>query len=151
MYGLHVRSCIIVHLFQVSLVVNVASQCGYTDTNYRGLVQLQRKFGAHGFTVMAFPCNQFGSQEPGTMREILQFAEDYGVKFPIFSKVDITGEHASPVYEYLIGSSGNIPKWNFCKYLVDKGGHVRQFFTQNESFEYITHSIANLMLENKEL
>lgn len=133
---------------QVSLVVNVASQCGYTDVNYRGLVQLQRKFNAQGFNVLAFPCNQFGDQEPGTMREIIQFAENYGAKFPLFSKIDVTGERASSVYEFLTGSSGNTPKWNFCKYLVDKDGHVKQFFTQNEPFEYITYAIAQLLQSN---
>lgn len=136
---------------QVSLVVNVASQCGYTNVNYRALVQLQHKFGLLGFTVLAFPCNQFGNQEPGPIGEIIRFAEDYGAKFPIFSKVDVIGESASPVYQYLTGSSGNVPKWNFCKYLVDKNGHVIQFFTQDDPFEYIAHSIANLLQRNKDL
>lgn len=136
---------------KVSLVVNVASQCGYTDINYRGLVQLQHKFGPLGFTVLAFPCNQFGYQEPGTIQEIIRFTENYGVRFPIFNKVDVIGERTSAVYQYLIGSSGSIPKWNFCKYLVDRNGHVIKFFTQDEPFEYISHSISNLLQRNKDL
>lgn len=135
----------------MSLVVNVASQCGYTDANYRALVQLQRKFGLLGFTVLAFPCNQFGDQEPDSIGEIIRFAEDYGAKFPIFSKVNVFGESASPVYQYLTESSGNVPKWNFCKYLVDKNGHVVQFFTQDDPFEHITRSIANLLQRNEDL
>lgn len=114
-YG-HVKPCTSACLFtglcmylsfvfatQVSLVVNVASECGFTDQHYRDLQQLQRDLGPHHFNVLAFPCNQFGQQEPDSNREIESFARrTYSVSFPMFSKVAVTGTGAHPAFKYLI-------------------------------------------------
>lgn len=109
----------------VSLVVNVASECGYTDGHYRELQQLQRDFGPAHFNVLAFPCNQFGQQEPGSDREIDSFARSvYGASFPIFSKIAVIGSGANNIYKYLTESSGKEPDWNFWKFLVDPHGAV---------------------------
>nr|XP_025847602.1 glutathione peroxidase 7 isoform X4 [Vulpes vulpes] len=95
-------ACVRLLLPQVSLVVNVASACGFTDGHYRGLQQLQRDLGPRHFTVLAFPCNQFGQQEPDGDREIESFARrTYGVSFPMFSKVAVTGTGAHPAFKYL--------------------------------------------------
>lgn len=133
---------------QVSLVVNVASECGYTDQNYRELVQLQKDFGDQGFTVLAFPCNQFGGQEPGSMDEIVSFAKSYDINFPIFSKVNVHGTEVCDVYSYLVGKTGTVPQWNFCKYLVDREGAVRQYFSQNGAFSAIRQSLLYLLKSN---
>uniref|UniRef100_A0A667I4G3 Glutathione peroxidase n=1 Tax=Lynx canadensis TaxID=61383 RepID=A0A667I4G3_LYNCA len=107
----------------VSLVVNVASECGFTDQHYRALQQLQRDLGPHHFNVLAFPCNQFGQQEPDSNKEIESFARrTYGVSFPMFSKVAVTGTGAHPAFKYLIQTSGKEPTWNFWKYLVAPDG-----------------------------
>ena len=112
----------------VSLVVNVASKCGYTP-QYEGLEQLQRQLNGKGFNVLGFPSNDFGGQEPGTAREIAEFCRlTYDVTFPMFEKVVTRkGAGQSPVYAFL-GASGNLPAWNFSKYLVDKQGRVVAFF-----------------------
>jgi glutathione peroxidase len=127
---------------QISLVVNVASECGYTDQNYRELVSLQEDYHSSGFTVLAFPCNQFGGQEPASNDEILKFAKDkYNVNFPMFAKVDVKGEEISKVYEYLTSAVLNTPTWNFCKYLVDRNGEIVQFFKERDSFVNIRQSL----------
>ena len=91
---------------QVSLVVNVASECGFTDQHYRALQQLQRDLGPHHFNVLAFPCNQFGQQEPDSNKEIESFARrTYSVSFPMFSKIAVTGPGAHPAFKYLTGES----------------------------------------------
>ena len=137
---------------QVTLVVNVASECGYTHLNYKELVKLQAAYSPDVFTVLAFPCNQFGQQEPGDEEEIVQFAKDqYGVTFPLFSKVDVQGDSACAVYRYLIGASGVTPSWNFCKYLVDQRGHVVQFFSEKDRFTSISQSVEYLLHRHKEL
>jgi glutathione peroxidase len=114
---------------KVLLVVNVASQCGLTP-HYAGLQELYEKFGNRGLVVLGFPCNQFGSQEPGTEAEIKTFCETrYGVDFPLFAKVDVNGQNRHPLYEYLTeqatqpDSAGDI-QWNFAKFLVDRTGQV---------------------------
>lgn len=114
---------------KVALVVNVASQCGLTP-QYEGLEALQKKYGAQGFTVLGFPCNQFMGQEPGTDAEVKTFCEtSFGVTFPLFSKIDVNGDGAAPLYQWLTGvdsapeGSGDI-KWNFGKFLVGKDGEV---------------------------
>ena len=112
----------------VSLVVNVASFCGYTP-QYKGLEALHRELKGKGFNVLGFPSNDFGDQEPGTAAEIATFCRlTYDVTFPMFEKV-VThpGARQSPVYAFL-GRSGNLPAWNFSKYLVDKQGKVVGFF-----------------------
>ncbi|GAC1578897.1 MAG: glutathione peroxidase [Sphingomicrobium sp.] len=116
-----------VHAGKVLLIVNVASKCGFTP-QYQGLEALQRKFGPRGFTVLGFPCNQFGAQEPGNAEEIANFCKlTYDVDFPIFAKIDVNGDAAAPLYQHLkdeapgvLGSKGI--KWNFTKFLVDRRG-----------------------------
>jgi glutathione peroxidase len=113
---------------KVSLVVNVASKCGFTP-QYEGLEKLQRELTGKGFNVLGFPSNDFGGQEPGTAQEIATFCKlTYDVTFPMFEKVVTKrGPGQSPVYAYL-GASGNLPAWNFSKYVVDKSGKVVAFF-----------------------
>ena len=123
----------------------MASQCGYTDLNYRELVKMQAELSTEGFTVLAFPCNQFREQEPGTMAEILEFAQNYGLNFPLFSKVDVSGEKMSDVYSFLFQATHTQPKWNFAKYLVDRTGAVRQFFTERGDFAAIRQAVKHLL------
>jgi len=113
---------------KVALVVNVASQCGYTP-QYAGLERLYRELAPKGVVVLGFPSNDFGGQEPGSAEEIGQFCQkNYGVTFPMFAKVVTkAGPEQSPVYAFL-GESGELPKWNFTKYVVDKNGKVEAFF-----------------------
>jgi glutathione peroxidase len=113
---------------KVSLVVNVASKCGYTP-QYEGLEKLQRELKGKGFNVLGFPSNDFGGQEPGTAQEIATFCRlTYDVTFPMFEKVVTKkGADQSPVYSFL-GQSGNLPAWNFSKYLIDKQGRIVAFF-----------------------
>ncbi len=114
---------------QVLVIVNVASHCGFTP-QYKGLEALYRKFKDRGFSVLGFPCNQFGAQEPGTSDEIQSFCTtQFGVEFPMFSKVDVNGDATHPLYEHLkkaapgvLGSQGI--KWNFTKFLVGRDGSV---------------------------
>ncbi|GMU56279.1 MAG: glutathione peroxidase [Candidatus Xenobia bacterium] len=113
---------------QVTLVVNVASDCGFTP-QYAGLEALHREFKARGFSVLGFPCNDFGGQEPGAPQEIQAFCKSrYDVTFPLFAKVRITSQPRSPVYQFLTAASGKTPNWNFGKYLVGKDGKVIRFF-----------------------
>src|SRR5258706_2151497 len=116
---------------KVSLVVNVASYCGYTP-QYKGLEQLHRELKDKGFAVLGFPSNDFGEQEPGTGEEIATFCKlTYDVTFPMFSKVVTKpGQGQSPVYTYL-GASGHLPSWNFGQYLIGKDGKVRAFFASD--------------------
>ncbi|HLI63804.1 MAG TPA: glutathione peroxidase [Terriglobales bacterium] len=113
---------------KVLLIVNTASRCGNTP-QYKGLQELYAKYRDRGFEVLAFPCNQFGHQEPGSDEEIKEFCElNYGVEFPIFSKIEVNGEGAHPLYKFLksqkTGLLGDSIKWNFTKFLVDKQGNV---------------------------
>lgn len=112
----------------VSLVVNVASKCGYTP-QYEGLEALQREMRAKGFNVLGFPSNDFGGQEPGSAQEIVTFCRlTYDVTFPMFEKVVTTkGAGQSPIYGFL-GRSGHLPSWNFNKYVIDRHGRVVAFF-----------------------
>ena len=113
---------------KVSLVVNVASQCGYTP-QYAGLEKLHRELKGKGFNVLGFPSNDFGGQEPGTAQEIATFCRtNYDVTFPMFAKlVTKRGGDQSPVYAFL-GTSGKLPAWNFSKYVIDKQGRITAFF-----------------------
>jgi glutathione peroxidase len=113
---------------KVTLVVNVASKCGYTP-QYAGLEKLHRDLKDKGFAVLGFPSNDFGGQEPGTAEEIQQFCKlTYDVSFPMFSKVVTkAADGQSPIYSYL-GSTGNLPAWNFSKYVIGKDGKVIAFF-----------------------
>ena len=113
---------------KVSLVVNVASKCGFTP-QYEGLEALQREMKGKAFNVLGFPSNDFGGQEPGTPQEIATFCKlTYDVDFPMFQKVVTRpGSDQSPIYAFL-GKSGNLPEWNFAKFVVDKNGKVVAFF-----------------------
>ena len=113
---------------KVALVVNVASQCGYTP-QYAGLEKLYREMAPKGFVILGFPSNDFGGQEPGSAEQIQEFCKrTYDVTFPMFSKV-VTKSSAdqSPVYA-LLGQTGSLPQWNFSKYVVDKNGNPVAFF-----------------------
>jgi glutathione peroxidase len=116
------------HKGKVALVVNVASQCGYTP-QYKGLQALREEMKGRGFEVLGFPSNDFGGQEPGSPEEIATFCrKNYGVSFPMMQKlVTKEGPEQSPIYAWL-GQSGNLPKWNFSKYVIGKDGKVRGFF-----------------------
>jgi len=114
---------------KVVLVVNVASKCGFTP-QYAGLEQLHEKYAPKGLAVLGFPCNQFGHQEPGTNEQILQFCQSkFNVKFDMFDKIEVNGEGAAPLYEYLTGDQSPVAdkgpvKWNFEKFLFDRNGHL---------------------------
>lgn len=118
---------------KVLLIVNVASKCGFTR-QYDGLEALYRKYKDQGLVVLGFPCNQFGSQEPGTEKEIQNFCRvNFGVTFPMFSKINVNGEDTHPLYQYLKSQQPGLLgtesiKWNFTKFLVDKEGNVVKRF-----------------------
>lgn len=119
------------------LIVNVASECGFTP-QYKELQELYDKYGSE-VVVLGFPANDFGGQEPGSNEEIASFCErNYGVKFPVFQKVTVTGPDTHPLYKYLSDKSLNgvtdeVPTWNFCKYLIDERGNVVKFFPSKVS------------------
>jgi len=135
---------------RVALVVNTASQCGFTP-QYKGLEALQKKYHAKGFDVLGFPCNQFGAQEPGSEEEIAAFCEtSFGVTFPMFAKVDVNGDDAAPLYRWLkkekpglLGSEAI--KWNFTKFLVDRDGKVVARYAPNDTPESIAPDIEKLL------
>lgn len=109
---------------KVLLVVNTASKCGFTY-QYEGLEALQRKYAARGFSVLGFPSNDFKGQEPGSEEQIQEFCTlTYGVKFPMFQKVQVTGPDATPLYQRLAAATGVAPGWNFHKYLLGRDGRV---------------------------
>jgi glutathione peroxidase len=113
---------------RVLLIVNTASACGFTP-QYKGLEELYEALSPRGFSVLGFPCNQFGAQEPGDATQIAQFCErEYAVTFPMFAKIDVNGASAHPLYDYLkrekSGLLGSSIKWNFTKFLVDRAGKV---------------------------
>ncbi|KAL3827919.1 hypothetical protein ACJIZ3_016721 [Penstemon smallii] len=114
---------------KVLLVVNVASKCGFTNSNYTQLTELYSKYKDKDFEILAFPCNQFLYQEPGSSQEAEQFAcTRFKAEYPIFQKVKVNGTDAAPVYVFLKASKGGFLgsriKWNFTKFLIDKDGHV---------------------------
>jgi len=122
---------------QTVLIVNVASKCGLTP-QYEGLETLQKRYEGRNFSVVGFPSNQFGGQEPGTGEEIQTFCSTtYGVSFPLFEKIDVNGENRHPIYAELTqtadveGYTGDI-RWNFEKFLVSPDGHVQRFAPQVE-------------------
>src|ERR1700709_2111323 len=113
---------------QVLLIVNTASACGFTP-QYKGLEALHKALSPRGFAVLGFPCKQFGHEEPGDAGKIEQFcASNYAISFPMFAKIDVNGSGAHPLYQYLknerSGLLGSSIKWNFTKFLVDRGGQV---------------------------
>ncbi len=133
----------------VLLVVNTASQCGFTP-QYKGLQELYSKYRDQGFEVLGFPCDQFGHQEPGTNEEIQSFCElNYGVTFPLFAKIEVNGENTHPVYKFLkteqSGILGDSIKWNFTKFLVDRQGNVVDRFAPQTTPEKIAPAIEKLL------
>jgi glutathione peroxidase len=134
---------------QVLLIVNTASACGFTP-QYKGLEALQKTFGPRGFSVLGFPCNQFGRQEPGDATQIQQFcATNYAVSFPMFDKIDVNGGDAHPLYQYLrsekSGLLGPSIKWNFTKFLIDRSGKVVARHAPTTSPEALTKEIEALL------
>lgn len=135
---------------KVLLIVNVASKCGYTS-QYDGLEALYKKYKDKGLVVLGFPCNQFGSQEPGTEEEIQNFCRvNFGVTFPMFSKLNVNGDETHPLYVYLkseqpgiLGSE--IIKWNFTKFMVDKKGNVVERFGSSTKPSDIEKDIEKLL------
>ena len=135
---------------KVMLIVNVASKCGFTP-QYEGLEGLQKQYRDKGFTVLGFPCNQFGAQEPGDAEEIANFCKlTYDVDFPVFAKVDVNGDDAAPIYKYLKGEAPGLLgskaiKWNFTKFLVDRGGKVVRRYAPQTKPEELTSDIEALL------
>jgi glutathione peroxidase len=134
---------------QVLLIVNTASACGFTP-QYKGLEALQQAYGPRGFSVLGFPCNQFGKQEPGDAAQITQFCStNYGVSFPMFAKIDVNGGNAHPLYRHLksekSGLLGSSIKWNFTKFLVDRAGKVVGRYAPTAKPEALTKEIEALL------
>ena len=135
---------------KVMLIVNVASKCGFTS-QYEGLEELYKKYAEKGFVILGFPCNQFGSQEPGSEEEIMSFCRlNYGVTFPMFAKIEVNGSDAHPLYVHLkkqrpgLLGSGSI-KWNFTKFLVDREGRVMQRFAPSKKISDIESDLSRLL------
>jgi glutathione peroxidase len=113
---------------KVLLIVNTASYCGYTH-QYEGLEALYRRYKSRGLVVVGFPSNDFGGQEPGSNQEIAEFCRlTYGVEFPMFEKLSVTSVRTNPLYATLLARTGQTPKWNFHKYLVDRSGNRVESF-----------------------
>ena len=131
---------------KVLLVVNVASKCGFTP-QYEGLEALQRKYEDRGFTVIGFPCNQFGAQEPGNAEEIASFCKlTYDVSFPLMGKINVNGPKAAPIYKQLKNDAPGLLgseaiKWNFTKFLVDRSGKVLKRYAPQTKPEDIQRDI----------
>jgi glutathione peroxidase len=134
------------HKGKVLLVVNVASKCGFTP-QYEGLEALQRKYQDRGFTVIGFPCNQFGAQEPGNAEEIANFCKlTYDVSFPLMGKINVNGPKAAPIYKQLKNDAPGLLgseaiKWNFTKFLVDRSGKVLKRYAPQTKPEDIQRDI----------
>jgi glutathione peroxidase len=132
------------------LIVNTASKCGFTP-QYEGLEALHRKYHEKGLTVLGFPCNQFGGQEPGNADEIASFCSlTYDVTFPLLAKVDVNGDNADPLFEHIKQEKPGLMgtksiKWNFTKFLVDKDGKVVSRHAPNEKPEDMTAAIEKLL------
>jgi glutathione peroxidase len=135
---------------KVLLIVNTASRCGFTP-QYDGLEELHRNYGARGFEVLAFPCNQFGGQEPGTAEEIASFCSTtFDVTFPVFGKIDVNGPDADPLFERLKGEAPGLLgskaiKWNFTKFLVNRAGHAVRRYAPTTKPEDIVPDIEALL------
>ena len=130
---------------QVALVVNTASYCGFTK-QYKGLEELYSQYRERGFTILGFPSNDFGKQEPGSSQEIAKFCKlTYGVEFPMFEKARITSEPTAP-YPYLIKATGQTPQWNFHKYLISRDGKVIKSFISE-----VTPDSPDLITEIEEM
>lgn len=157
---------------KVMLIVNTASKCGFTP-QYEGLEKLYETYKENGFTILGFPCNQFGGQEPGSNEEINSFCSlNYNVTFPIFQKIDVNGENAHPLYQYLREQApedadldkkgslyqllldkmpdlleGSKIRWNFTKFLIDQNGNVVKRFATTTKPEEIAKDIEKLLVK----
>ncbi len=136
---------------KVLLIVNTASKCGFTP-QYEGLQSLYTKYQERGFEVLGFPCDQFGHQEPGSDDEIKSFCQvNYGVNFPLFSKIEVNGEDAHPLFKFLKSEKGGLLgdsiKWNFTKFLVDKKGNVIERYAPTTTPTAIGAQIEKLLAE----
>lgn len=135
---------------RVLLIVNTASRCGFTP-QYQGLEALHRRYGDQGLTVLGFPCNQFGGQEPGDAGEIGTFCEkNYGVSFPLFAKIQVNGPQAHPLYQALKAAAPGVLgseaiKWNFTKFLVNRQGRVTQRYAPTTRPEELAGDIEALL------
>lgn len=135
---------------KVMLIVNVASKCGFTG-QYEGLEKLHEKYSSQGLAVLGFPCNQFLAQEPGTEADIKEFCSlTYGVKFDMFSKIDVNGQNTHELYKYLKSNSSGLMgtgviKWNFTKFLVDKNGKVINRYAPSTTPKEIEKDIVELL------
>ena len=132
---------------KVLLVVNTASKCGFTP-QYAGLEALWKKYGERGFEVVAFPCNQFGGQEPGSAEEIESFCQvNYGLSFPVMAKIDVNGPSAAPLYDWLKAEVPGIfgtkkIKWNFTKFLIGRDGKVVRRYAPQDAPESLAKDVA---------
>lgn len=137
---------------KVLLVVNTASKCGFTP-QYAGLEALWRKYGERGFEIVAFPCNQFGGQEPGDASEIASFCDvNFGVSFPLMAKVEVNGDQATPLYRWLKQEAPGVLgtrkiKWNFTKFLIDAEGNVVKRYSSTTAPSKIKEDIEALLPE----
>jgi len=135
---------------QVLLIVNTASKCGFTP-QYEGLEALYREYKDKGFTVLAFPCNQFGAQEPGNAEEIANFCSlTYDVTFPVLAKIDVNGPAAHPLYAYLKHEQKGLLgteaiKWNFTKFLIGRDGEVVERFAPTTKPEDLKQAVEALL------
>ncbi|XP_021895356.1 probable glutathione peroxidase 8 isoform X1 [Carica papaya] len=135
---------------KVLLVVNVASKCGMTNSNYSELNQLYEKYKDQGLEILAFPCNQFGEEEPGTNNQIVEFVcTRFKSEFPIFEKIEVNGNNASPLYKFLKsgkwGIFGDDIQWNFAKFLVNRDGKVVDRYYPTTSPLSLEHDIKKLL------
>ena len=135
---------------QVLLIVNVASKCGFTP-QYTGLEALYRKYHSQGFTVLGFPCDQFGHQEPGNETEIKNFCQlKYDITFPLFAKIEVNGPHTHPLYQFLKSTSRGFLwtkriKWNFTKFLITRDGSVTHRYAPSTKIENIEPDIESAL------
>ena len=135
---------------QVMLIVNTASKCGFTP-QYKELEGFYQKYKDRGLVVLGFPCNQFMAQEPGDDMDIQAFCKtNYGVSFPMFSKIDVRGQHAHPIYNYLTEKAPGVMgskavKWNFTKFLIDRNGDVIKRFAPSTKMSEVEQSIIELL------
>ena len=134
---------------KVVLVVNTASKCGLTP-QYEGLENLYREYKDRGLVILGFPCNQFGNQEPGSEKEIIEVCQiNYGVSFPMFSKIEVNGDNAHPIYKYLRnrlpGFFGTKIRWNFAKFLIDSSGIPVKRFSPATKPEQLVAEIEILL------
>ncbi len=137
-------------LGKVLLVVNTASKCGFTP-QYDGLEKLWRTYGERGFEVLAFPCNQFGGQEPGTADEIESFCKvNFGLSFPLMAKIEVNGDNADPLYDWLKQEAPGVLgtkaiKWNFTKFLIGRDGKVVRRYAPTDKPASIARDIEKLL------